>query len=322
MGVRYSLSTIIFNQGIRADSSAHMIADIDACLVQAGWIHTAITGGWEYQAESPDGLQMALLLQQVPADGSDYIRFTPTSADGSRVGLYQKIECNVATTTSYWQIWANICSMFLAPMDDSLTGSGISFACGIPAIVTPGTGPCTAGVTVPTVTELWWSCGSGTDAFSGAADFFASRYASGAFNFSYNGVLYSATSNFFYNPGSDPGTLQLLPVCSTSNVDFLIGAPAQSLKWSNGTPLRTDALLAFNYQIRGQLWDAFLMNDQAPGIDEPFNYSETAADGTPLATSWIGWNYGNPGGAGGGGTWLATLYLLTVRNGLIGNYAY
>jgi hypothetical protein len=309
MGVRYTGGPIVYLQTIRADTSANMRADLDAAVLAAGWTDkTAVTGGFKYTLTSPDGLQMKVWIQDLGDHTitNSFIRITPTSFDEVRVGNPQVMVYGGAFSASLYEVWANVCQFFVALVGTVSGATFINFACGIPAIPPDVASPCTAGLNPPTVTEAWWSSGA-----EGATDFRNSRYAVGGFSTCYNGSLEVFASGQSFDPG-DGGYLALLPFCSTQNVDLQTSTPPQSVKYSNATPMRTDAFVGWDFVMRGQLWDAFLMATPAAAVDDTFSYTETAEDGSTLETSWVAWNrtvISNPNG--GSGTWLGTLYLLT-----------
>lgn len=317
MGVRYSHRPVIYTT-IRADTAANMIGDIDAALTSIGIQRTAVTGGFKYTLQSPEGLQMKLWIQDLGDHTifNTFIRFTPTSMDEMETGQIQAIFVGAAGFPAY-EIWANCCQFFLAPPGFASGNSSVNFACGVLALPANSTGACTAGAGQPTVTELWWTSSSGTGAFGEASSFRNSRYATGSYSLAYNGNVYVAPAN------SDPLLLSLLVLCAAVNVDFSRGSPARVEKYGSGLGLRIDAFLAHAQQIYGQLWDAHIYTLPAT-LDSTVNLTDVDDAGNTVETSWLAWN--NSVGSdpnGGGGTVLGTLFLLTsLLTEEIANVAY
>jgi hypothetical protein len=313
MAVRYTGGPIQYSTTVPSDTSADFRAALDAIISLCALSKTSVTGGYKYLFQSPDGLQMKLWVQDLgdhSVQGS-FIRFTPTSADETQTGQIQVIIYDGRT----YEAWCNCCQFFISPFGDPGTQSFVSFACGIPALESQ-TGPCSGGQSV-TVTNLWWSSGSGNGAFGGASNFRNSRYASGAYTAAYNSNLYVATGN------TDPQSLSLIPLCTPINVDGYL-SPPDTLRYITDVGLRIDALIAQGSQVFGQLWDAHLLTSLAT-LDSQVILTDEDSNNNPFSTTWTCWNYGNPSNPNhGGGTVLATLFLLIspVTTEIVQNWTY
>src|SRR5262245_60264109 len=75
MPVAYSNLPIVKGT-IRADSVAHLIADLDALVATAGWTaKTSVTDGFKYILTSPQGFQCKVLVQ----DAIRYVAANPSA---------------------------------------------------------------------------------------------------------------------------------------------------------------------------------------------------------------------------------------------------
>jgi hypothetical protein len=309
MGVRYTNGPIKYSTSIRSDSSAHLIADLDAVLGPCALARATCTGGFKYTLQSPDGLQMKVWVQDLGDHNTlnSFLRITPTSADELRVGVYAFLILDGRT----FEAWANVCQFFVSPFGDA--ASQYYFACGILALQPTESGPCAAGGESVTVTEIWWSSASSADNFRNG------WIASGYYALCYNGSLYNSPATY----DASGLILTLLPFCSAYNVTNPASSPASIQKYNSGLGLRIDALLAQSVTVYGQLWDAHLYTLPAT-LDSTVALTDTDAGGGTLNTSWLAWNNYIPSSPNGGlGTVLATLFLLLSSAGTsIVNVAY
>lgn len=306
MGVRYTNGPIVYQTAIASTNRTVFVAGIDAILSKVAVARVGVTGGWKYTFQSPEGLQVKLWVQDLgDADEFNaYVRFTPTSPDETQTGLIQSMLVGAGYT---YEAWANRCSFFLAPAGSVPTRQNVGFSIGIPALASSNSGPCTAGGSSVSVTQLWWSANA-AGGIVGASDFRQGRTQTGLYSLMYNGALYTASD------GNDALTLSLVTLCTAINVDGYLSPPSTYKYGGGGTGtdgLRIDALLAQSSQIYGQLWDAHFYTIPVT-LDTIQSLADTDSDGNPLSTSWVAWNNSIPSSpTHGAGTVLGTLMLLT-----------
>jgi hypothetical protein len=304
MGVRYSGKRILYSNSVRSDSAANMRADLDALLSRVAIARAAVTGGFKYTLQSPDGLQVKIWVQDLSdTDGfRGYLRVTPTSADESYAASYALLWLS----GDPYEIWTNPYQVFIAMLGDPAANSApkaSSFGCGIPALPSGG-GPCSATGALPTITDLWWSSVGVLGSFFtiNGQNFRNSRFDNVGFALYYNGASYTA--------GSGLGPLGMMPLCQTRNPDYAYESPAAIARYSLGTGLRIDPLIALGPQVYGQLWDAhFYTLPQL--VDTVVTLQDTDSAGQTINTTWSAWNSGSPDSPSGGKfTVLGTLFLL------------
>lgn len=302
MGVRYTNGPIEYSDSIVSSNASDLISGIDSVLSPCVLAKATVTGGFKYTLQSPDGLQMKLWIQDLGdhnTDGQAFVRVTPTSSDESQTGQLALLIYDGRT----YEAWANCCQFFIAEFGSAgIATSFVDFACGIPALAANTSGGCSAGGAEPTVTQLWWTSSSGTGAF--ATNWRNSRYCLGNYTLNYNGNLYIAAGD------RDPQSLSLLPLCSAWNVDAGYQSAARTQRYTTLDGLRVDAFLAQGQQVYGQLWDAHLYTLPAT-LDSIVDLTDVDSDGNTVASTWLCWNANIPSAPdGGGGTVLATLFLL------------
>lgn len=305
MGVRYSKKPIVYSTSVRADTSANMRADLDAILSAAAVAKASATGGFKYTLQSPDGLQMKVWVQDLGDNDEfhNYIRVTATSTDEERAGpiaLLSLAQGGPFQPVGTYEAWVNCCQFFVSVFG---VAGAYNFACGVLALPSAESGPCTATGSVPDITELWWSSASDDDTVHGAQNFREGRYDSGNWALSYNGALIGTTGL----------VLGMMPLCESFNVDYAYGSPAAIARYTSGVGFRIDALIAVASQIYGQMWDAHLYS-LPETLDSTVDLTDTDSVGDSMETTWLAWNNGVPSSppTAGTGTVLATLYLLTV----------
>lgn len=272
-----------------------MRADLDAVLSKVAVARAAVTGGFKYTLQSPDGLQLKVWVQDL-GDGDafhTYLRITPTSADEARTGPLGLL----AFLQGDYEAWANPCGFFCAVL--GIVSRFYNFACAILALP-DGSGPCAVSGATPTVTELWCVSAASDNNFAGL-NWRIGRYADQNWALAFNGVFVSTAGLF----------LCMMPLCSAFNVDYAYGNPGEIQRYTNGTGLRIDPLVSVGQQIYGQLWDAHYLTLPAT-LDSIQTLTDTDSDGNPVTSSWVVWNNAvPPPPTAGTGTTLLSLLLLT-----------
>ncbi len=310
MGVRYSGSTIVFRD-IAAPNFTTFLSELTSALTAAGWTSTVVTGGRMFRCVSPVDLLVAKL--KVTDAGAPVAHFQQFSDDELQAGFVHDMGYGGSRV---YKIWANACQCFLAVPDFGSVQAG-TFACGIPALPpgTPTDPSCGAEPVDFTITRQWWNCGNGDQTFNPSENFRWTRFCFQAYSTLINDTL-------FVSPLTQPrdyfsGELNLLPFTPSNNIDVPVFYPLVK-KYAQSDGLRIDCLVAWDWVIRGQMWDAFIISRYDPaasGFDFPIHTeSEVDAAGNTVLSQWIAWNYGFDAGVpGGGGTYYATLYLLLNR---------
>ncbi len=329
MAVAWSKHTIFFG-GLRNDSFANLLADFDAAVVSVGWVNAgAITGGNEYRLTSPQGMSCRLRIWDVgdhDGSGRHFCHLQMTSDDGTVLGYNHGLYHGVSAYEPSYQAVIGRCQILLALPDHAedlvIAGArGYTFAAGIPFVPPENlSADCEASAGIDATSDIFWSCS--LDSTTGF-DFRNSRYCTFSFSHYRNGVVKLGSS---FSADAYNGPLCYFPLCGSDNVDRGDHIPPQALKYSSGTPFDVDALVGWEWHIRGQLWDAFLRSKDET-LDSQITTTETDAGANSFMADWIAWNRKVPDDVvdkSGDGTWLATLYLLT-RNPFTGgpyNIAY
>jgi hypothetical protein len=326
MGVAYSGGHVEYST-LRADTIAHLQADLDALLLRCGWTHTAVTGGYAYLLTSPQDLQAKLTI----TNSGDTEAFTPwpnlrlviANADGSAAGQWHFLATTSSTyATVGYEAIAGPCQLFVALRGYATQAIGrdaggvetqsqrYAFACGVPYVSTP-VDACATSSGSDTTTATWWA--SSKETMPDDKDNFRSgRYCSGFYDVSHNGTTTSIGNSPYKSAYDSP--LELFPLTETQDVDFWFYSRPQVLKYGSGDPLFLNPFVGWGFKIYGQLWDAFLASAPAAAVDDVKTTTETDTAGGSRLCTWLGWNYKIPEESkGGGGTWYATLYLLTTK---------
>ncbi len=278
MPVAYSNLPVVRGTA-RADSVAHLIADLDARVTAAGWTtRSTVTGGFKYTLTSPQGFACKVRFidaanYETPADlynfASVVVQFM--SSDESRKSFPHQLNC---TAFSTMQVIVGICQLFISvPGVAGIPGGWGSVAGGIPSRPND-TGPCNAGLGTVTVTEIWWSCGGSQFAY----DFRNSANCYADSTYSFNGVMTTVPDDNTVAPYA--GHLCLFPLTPVDT--YTIPVQYQAVTYSAHTPLCIDAFIGWEWKIRGQLWDAFLQTS-AQTLDSVDTFSDTDKDGNPVA---------------------------------------
>src|SRR5581483_3886247 len=304
MGIRYSDGPIVYAP-IRCDTSANMRGDIDAVLLACNWTHVrAVSNGFVYRCTSPDGLVMKLLVQDQGSSGfaGPWLIFQPMSDDEAFVGgAYTILWGNAAYATRGYEMVANQCQMFLALRGQSYGGvvvgdDSYSFACGIPALPVSESSTCQTGPNPILVFQLFWACGN----VNPGLEDFRSGAACAAYDRCLNRTFFSA-----FVDGAEPSTLRIFPFCSADNVDSPTGVKPATLKYGTGAPLYLEAFLGWQWQIQGELWDAFQSTATVGTLGNVQSFTDIGQGGQTITINAVPWN-DNPTGVNphpvGGGT--------------------
>jgi hypothetical protein len=289
MPVAYSNLPIIKGT-IRADSVAHLVADLDGLVARAGWtVKTTVTGGFKYTLTSPQGFQCKVLVQ----DAVSYLVANPSadlytgqsvvvqfmSFDESNKGFPHQLLAHNFGVWSEMQVVVGICQLFISVAGRS-GGGWSSVAGGIPARP-GGTGPCSAGLASAAVTEIWWSCGGSQF----PNDFRTSANCYACSTYCLNGMMHTTADDNSIEPFN--GRLCLFPLTPVNTYSVPINFPA--VTYSAHTPLVIDAFIGWEWKIRGQLWDAFLQTGPT-GLDVTGSFQDTDAIGKPVTLQAIAWH--------------------------------
>lgn len=289
MSVAYSKSPVIKGT-IRGDTKAHLRADLDAILARAGWtVKTAVTNGIKYTISSPDGFQCKVLIE----DDTSYTGGIAIAGGGPSV-VVQFL--NFAETAfgfphqlaigpyPEFQVVAGICQLFIA-VPGLADGSGLSpqssVAGGIPARPA-NLGPCVVGIAPDAITDIWWSCGAAPSIFVRFEDFRIGPFCSSYFTHGLNGA---ATNYAGAALDASAGELCLFPLTPT----LILTVPSPVITYGSHDPLTIDALMGWGWQIRGQLWDAFLRT-AAGALDLLSTSTDTDSSGLPVTLQTISWH--------------------------------
>jgi hypothetical protein len=290
MPIAYSQLPII-NGTLRGDTAAHWIADLEPQLIAAGWVLVrSIAGGYVYEITSPDThhFQARVLVQ-------DDISF---HAANPSVDLYNFRSAviwvlNVAEsvhsfqyqvrTDNFWTSFQTVigrAQMFISvPGNDGQHWS--SFACGIPAQPT-ATGACVLGLTPPSITDIWWANGGAQWGFDWRSQ--ATCYA--CMTYYLNGVAVIAPDN--NTIANDSGYLTLFPLTAFNTLSSG-QIPWPTITYSAHSVLNIDALIGWNWTLKGLLWDAFLQT-AATTLDQVQTFEDEDKDGNAFNVRCITWH--------------------------------
>lgn len=281
MSIAYSRQTIT-RALLRADTSAHFRADMDAALLASGWlIARSVTNGkvYETQGAPHSALKMRLLVQDqgTGSGAGQWIIFQPMTADELGAGIAHTIL--VAGNYSQYQAIVGCCQLFLsvsAAVGPVIGDQSYAFACGVPSLpLNTPTAVCLVGIPPPgVVTDIWWACGPGNQAFFACPDWRTQPRCFGCFDYSYNGAVISVNSSSGANQDPAQGMLGLFYLCATANTDYPTYVGVQGTTYGAETPLYIDAIMGWLWQIRGQLWDAFQQTNQQV-LDNIATYYDT-----------------------------------------------
>jgi hypothetical protein len=179
-----------------------------------------------------------------------------------------------------------------------------AFAGGIPALPVLE-GSCVMGLTPPTITDMWWACGGAQWGF----DFRSSANCYACMTHYLNGSVLIAPDNNSISPAL--GYLCLFPLTSPDTYSSgAINWP--TITYSAHSVLNIDAFLGWLWQVRGQLWDAFLQT-AATTLDQTNTFLDQTDEGQQFEVDCITWH----------SEFYSSLQLITeVRAVSTGNQAY
>jgi hypothetical protein len=321
MGLAYSDAPIIYRTGLRCDTSAHLLADLDDALVAAGWTRTTVTDGFMYSVESPQGLRAKLKITAVgdsfafPFGAFQKLRLQAFQFDGLSNGQVHYLGAGAPfTSDGGYEVVAGKCQLFLAVVGLSGKTShqpAYAFSFGIP-YVPQATGTCAAVTGGATgVTSIWW-CES---TLLGTFCFRSSLWSEMTHDRCLNGVIFSKDDT---NPRLDRtnGTLQLYPMTPTYNADFWFYIFPQTVRHTTKDTIYLHPWIGWDFKVLGLVWDAFLSTKvlETDDVDDVITTSEADSANGFRVGRWLGWSFGWPGeGKGGGMTYYARLYLLATE---------
>lgn len=325
MPIKFSGYPVLYTL-LRADTSAHLRADLDAAVLAAGWtVDSTLVNGKVYLMTSPQGLQAKCRIQDTGRAvflGPHVIDVQFNDVAGTSPGFQHDLPYGGGwISANKYTAQIGICQIFIkaaGQTSESHDGTRVyNVAGGIPWYPIPLEEPCQVGEHVPP-TILWWTGGGCETNRGNQANFRTSRFQYAAYSVNVNGGLYVAPGDSVTHATVDSyelGPLQILTQTATYNVDFWYYVPPKTLVYQPpGTtperPLNVEPLLMFRYNMIGQLWDAFCKT--APtALDEVITTVEKDQFGNDYDVTWEAYNYDIPDELkGGGGTWYSTLYLL------------
>ena len=288
--IAYSQHKIV-NGTLRADTTAHFIADLEAQLIIAGWTFVRnVTGGFVYSMTTPDsgGYQAKMLVQDDVSFHADHPTVDLYNFRSPVIWIMNMAETVVSfqyqlrSTGVYpsYQTVIGKAQIFISVPGHDGTGWS-SFAAGIPAIPI-GSRVCVHGLTPPTITDIWWACGGAQWGF----DFrtFANCYA--CMSHYLNGVVVIAPDNNSISPTL--GYLCLFPLTSPDTYSSgVINWP--TITYSAHSVLNIDAFLGWEWNLRGQLWDAFLQT-AATTLDQVQEFLDVDSTGSTFQVTCLTWH--------------------------------
>lgn len=279
MSVAYSNERIVFDS-IRSNSKINLFTDLVAVLARAGWTEKVPYGnGFKYTLTSPEGYQCKVIVNYNTAASffeEVFVQFS--SSDGGSVGYRHYLVTGNGNPDL--QIVVGICQLFISR--PGAVGHSIFL------------NTVAGGLLARSRAESWWSCGKSRDF----------RLGPGCIgNFSYYG-----NGTYFVNNSSEN-------VAGTSPLQIFSFTPisqqyaSETAIYQSAAPLILDALVGWEFGVRGKLWDAFIRT-KAGTLD---SITSDIDDGISLQS--ISWHV----------SFFSTLHLITRRSGgIVGirNYAY
>ncbi len=306
VGLALTGQTPAFSDSLRADTRAHLLADLHGVLSTVWTSFSTFGDGYDYTLTSPQSLSARCRIWS-PGDAGfpDCIAAQFLSVDGLRVGPKHYIVTNRSDLAGY-QVWANQCQVFFAQpgvyRNHWVGGEDgrRSFAGGVPYAYGPFSGACLAQSPSPGVTtEVWWSCGD-VDAAGLNAPCWRNDYWCACFAACHNAVLRVATSAVRTN-----SALQIAGIFPAAKPFGSLYASAwpSGLQWpgSDGAtpqPLFYDPLLGWSTDnagdavVRAQLWDACCMT-AASTVDAEVQSKDSATGAVGLWRNYL--YYGSSG---------------------------
>ncbi len=312
MPVAYSGQTIVTTL-ISAASTAIVISELDAAYTLAGWTSKAIiSSGFVYTLTSPAGYQVEMLMQ----NAAQYLIDNPTadlysgpsvvfqfqSVGGTNRSFPYQLLAHNFGAWPFFQLIAGAYQMFIS-VPNQIGGGWGSLAGGIP-YVPPNTGACENPDMTP-ITEIWWACGGSQFPF----DFRTQANCYACMSYNLNGVTTTSPDNNNLRPYDGLLTLYPLTAVNTYNVAQI---PWPTITYSSHNVLAIDAFIGFGFQIRGQLWDAYLQT-AAGTLDALVSAEDIDSAGNVLLVQSQTWH----------SEFYSSLQLIyAVTSGALGNVAY
>ncbi len=291
MPVAYSNKTIIFS-GIASNPVTSLLSDLHTVLINAGWIvTTTLTGGHIYEITSPQTVDYKahVLIQdnvnyKIDHPLADLFNFTSAviqvlNVAEDKVSFPYQLNASFDAYTAF-QVVAGRCQLFIS-VPGHIGGGWSSFACGIPYVPPLPGGACT--VESPTVTtDIWWACAGGQFIW----DFRSQANALTTMTYYLNGTVFIA------QPGTSwqewDGLLCLFPLTAV-NTYAVAQIPWPTITYSSHNVLAIDAFVGWQWQIRGQLWDAYLQT-AAGALDAIVTATDVDLHGQTFTVRSITWH--------------------------------
>jgi hypothetical protein len=289
MPVAYSGKRIIFD-AIRGTSPADMIEDLAIRLPLVGWqVVRDVTGGgkvYEITSLQPALYKARVLIQddlsyKIDNPTSDLYNFRSVvwqfmNQAEDALGFPHQVKTN--NTFPTFQGLFGRCQGFLSVPGEA-NGAWSSVGGGIPYVPIVG-GVCSEGLTPPTIGNIWWSCGGSQFPFSFREQ--SDCYA--CMSYCLNDAVVVAADNNNIRPLD--GLLRVLPLTATNTISHN-QIPWPTRIYNTNNPLVIDAFVSWEWKIRGQLWDAFLLT-AAGTLDSLTSYTDEYAGNffNVRATTW------------------------------------
>ncbi len=289
MAVAYSNSPIV-KTPISAASTADVISELDAAFTLAGWlVKVAISFGFKYTITSPDGYQVEMVMQ----NAAQYIIDNPTAdlytgpsvvfqfqsvGGGNRSFAYQVLAHNFGQ----WPFFQAVIGKYQFFMSvPGLEGGGWSAIAGGIPYVPQNVGAC-ENPDAPAIHEIWWACGGSQFPFNFRTS--ANCYACMSYNL--NGTTIISPDNNNLRPYD--GLLCLFPLTAVNTYN-VAQIPWPTITYVTHNVLAIDAFLGWGFQIRGQLWDAYLQT-AATQLDSLVTARDIDSSGNSLRIRSITWH--------------------------------
>jgi len=339
MPIAYSENYPTFWYGIDGSSAATLIAGIHKALLFTGWAYTAISGGWRYDIQSPQGLTCRVLITDAgtPPGGKGRIHVQFQSSDGVRSGIKHGI---IYAANRVYELTASQCQLALSMTgysSDLFTDSDVAswVIGGIPFCSEYSDLPLCAeqNPDAEEVTEAWWASGSGVSLPSGGEasislengfrNHWRNRWAwDGCFN-----------GKKVWQQGPDDATSLRLATLAPADASYGYGTSLQQVRWFDGTGLYYEPLLIWSDRaggrgrLMGQMWDAVRCSIDRP-LEDQIQTEEVDPDAPAKYASLTWRNFAHYQGSmatGNKGTYWGSLYLLRYvepHGDLESNYVY
>lgn len=297
MGIAFTTGPVYY-ETLDSSTSASFRADIGKWLVNAGWSGPEVSGSaniYEFTT-----LQMMKGKLKIWDDGTmvgsaNVINLQILNDAESALGIIHHLAYGSVMSSFTYKINVSStwCFITLLGIDGNIGFlSSYSFSCGGLFLPQDLAGQC-ASPTPNTITEIIWSEGSGDNTqvafnFRNAAshtDIHGISAAPAVYSFIVNGVAFLSSGGTL---DQHYGVMQYYTLLGTYNGTFNPQYP-QSTIYGTTLPLFIDALMGWEGQIQGQLYDAMVAT-AALNLDQTFSTMEPDFNSNDNLVPWISWN--------------------------------